>query len=445
MIKKLELVFIACPGMGHVVTTVELAKQLVARTDHLLNSPHHQLPFDPNLASYTDSFAAASTSDRIKFIDISQNITFAETDPIVFVNSFIETHKPHVKNTVTGILNSGPDSPRLAGFVVDTLMSTMIDVVNEFGVPSYVFFTSGAGLLSFMFHLQALTDEHGVDPTRFRNKPDSKLIVPGFVNPVLVSVLPGVVVDEASAPIMLNHARRIRSQSKGFVVDLRRWRWRGFVVDLQLIRLEATERLRGGSQEMAVERLRDRSTRDGSGGGEGDEQEIILVGVGGFRESRVMVLEGNWNPVHWTLSPPTVNSAGVPCRTHSEPERRSESDPEHDHDHQLARQTTPFLGSLPVLRELRKLRRAPSEGNRLRAGTHEQPPFPLVLTPSAAAEQQARFPRRLCRPVGGSPFGIHRADGGAREGHRLGSAGGRAVAPGGLWVRVALRVELGAR
>lgn len=98
-----------------------------------------------------------------------------------------------------------------------------------------------------------------------------------------------------------------------------------------------------------------------------------------------------------------------------------------------------------MLRELRKLRRAPSEGNRLRAGTHEQTLVPLVLTPSAAAEQQAQFPRRLRLPVGGSPFGVHGADGGAREGHRLGYAGGRDVAPGGRRVRVALRVELGAR
>ncbi|EXB98273.1 UDP-glucose flavonoid 3-O-glucosyltransferase 6 [Morus notabilis] len=167
----------------------------------------------------TDSFASASSSDRIKFLDISQNVTVSDTNPIVFVNSFIENHKPHVKNAVSRILNPGLGTPRLAGFVVDTLMSTMMDVASEFGVPSYVFFTSGDGFLSFMFHLQALSDDHGVDPTRFRNDRDSELIVPRFVNPVPVSVLPGIVVDEASTPIMLNHARRIRSQTKGILIN----------------------------------------------------------------------------------------------------------------------------------------------------------------------------------------------------------------------------------
>ncbi|GAB4848203.1 hypothetical protein Ancab_002870 [Ancistrocladus abbreviatus] len=115
-----------------------------------------------------------------------------------------------------------PDSERrLTGFILDLLCTTMVDVANEFNVPSYVFFTSGASLLSLMFHFQSLRDHHGVDVADLFKDPDSEFDIPGFKNRVPVSVLPAVLLDEeagSSRSTILNYAKRYR-ETKGIIVN----------------------------------------------------------------------------------------------------------------------------------------------------------------------------------------------------------------------------------
>ncbi|RVW60542.1 UDP-glucose flavonoid 3-O-glucosyltransferase 6 [Vitis vinifera] len=76
-------------------------------------------------------------------------------------------------------------SVRLAGFVIDMFCTSMIDVANEFGVPSYLFFTSSAAFLGFVLHLQSLHDHHNLEITEFKDS-DAELEVPSFVTQFLV-------------------------------------------------------------------------------------------------------------------------------------------------------------------------------------------------------------------------------------------------------------------
>ncbi|WOG89539.1 hypothetical protein DCAR_0208777 [Daucus carota subsp. sativus] len=63
--------------------------------------------------------------------------------------------------------------------------TSMIDVANEVGVNSYVYFASPASFLGFMLHLPVLTKLSAeLDDS------DAELRIPGFVKPVPVSVLP---------------------------------------------------------------------------------------------------------------------------------------------------------------------------------------------------------------------------------------------------------------
>ena len=59
----------------------------------------------------------------------------------------------------------------------------MIDVANEFNVPTYVFFTSNAAYLGFELFIQNLCDEQNQDHVIMLWNSDTKIIVPGFVNP----------------------------------------------------------------------------------------------------------------------------------------------------------------------------------------------------------------------------------------------------------------------
>lgn len=220
--EQAELVFIPAPGMGHIVSAVEIAKLLVARDSRLFISVLvMKFPLtDSKVSSHTEVFlsSSASISDRIKFIDLpAVQIDGAAFKPINFLFQFFEDQKPLVRDAVKKLVDSG-SAPRVAGFVIDMFCTTMTEVADEFGVPSYVFFTSGAGSLSLMFHTQVLNDKHNVDITELKDKPDSELLVPGFINPVPVKVLPGVLFDKEALPLFLNHHRKMRKM-KGILVN----------------------------------------------------------------------------------------------------------------------------------------------------------------------------------------------------------------------------------
>ncbi|XP_060672236.1 anthocyanidin 3-O-glucosyltransferase 2-like [Ziziphus jujuba] len=226
--KKAELVFIAYPGSGCIVSTVGIAKYLLTQHEHLFATVLvMKLPFHStyDVVTYTQSLSSSSSSisKRINFIDLPQENTYADSIAADFLRQFLEDQKLHVKNAVAKLMDSrrstcSDDSPRLTGFVVDVLCTTMIDVADEFGIPSYVFLTSGAGFLSLLFHLLQLHDEENVDPTQFKNDPTAELVVPGFLNRVPARVLPGVMLDKDLAPTMMGYARKIRG-SKGIMVN----------------------------------------------------------------------------------------------------------------------------------------------------------------------------------------------------------------------------------
>ncbi|KAM5551003.1 UDP-glucose flavonoid 3-O-glucosyltransferase 6 [Rosa sericea] len=218
MKKASELIFIPIPGIGHIVSTVEIAKLLLSRDDNLfITILIMKFPFTADGSdAYIKSLADPSLkTQRISFANLPQE-QFQGTGATGFF-TFIDSHKSHVKDAVTKLTESGSET-RIAGFVIDMFCTGMIDVANEFGLPSYVFYTSGAADLGLMFHLQALRDEENKDCTEFKNS-DAELVVPSFVNPLPAArVLPGVVFDKEACNFFLNFAKRYR-ETKGLLVN----------------------------------------------------------------------------------------------------------------------------------------------------------------------------------------------------------------------------------
>ncbi|KAG5255098.1 anthocyanidin O-glucosyltransferase [Salix suchowensis] len=170
--KKAELVFIPTPGISHLVSTVEVAKQLVDR------------------------------DERLSIIFLIMKL---RSDPKV--DRFIDS-RPIIKEEVSRLVSrseSIPGSPTLAGFVLDMFCTSMIDVANEFGAPSYIFLTSSAASLGLQFYVQALHDEHKVDPTEFKGS-DTELL------------LPSSMLSKEGLPILIIPARRFR-ETKGIMVN----------------------------------------------------------------------------------------------------------------------------------------------------------------------------------------------------------------------------------
>ncbi|CAK7345166.1 unnamed protein product [Dovyalis caffra] len=215
---KAELIFIPAPGIGHLVSTVEVAKLLVDRDERLsITFLIMRVRFDSKIDSYIDSVSAACK--RMQFIDLPKD----EPDPNQsnrFLFQLIEAQKPHVKEEVSKLVSHyelSHDSPRLAGFVLDMFCISMIDVANEFGVPSYIFYTSGAAFLGLKFYIQALHDEQKVDPTEFKDS-DAELVMPCLTNPLPAKVLPSVMLNKEWLPAVLGNIRRFR-ETKGIIVN----------------------------------------------------------------------------------------------------------------------------------------------------------------------------------------------------------------------------------
>ncbi|XP_044487154.1 anthocyanidin 3-O-glucosyltransferase 2-like [Mangifera indica] len=218
MNRKAELVFIPSPVVGHLVSTVELAKILVHRHHRLsITVLVMKLPFDSDINGYLDSLS--ESHHIIKFVHLP-NDDLPQSKTRNFFTSFIESHKPHVKEAVSRLVQSestSDDSPILSGFVLDMFCTCMIDVANEFGVPSYIFFTSSAAFLGLMFHMQFLYDDENKDPTDL-NDSDTDLEVMSLVNRIPVRVLPYVFLGKEGSSILFEAARRIRSV-KGIIVN----------------------------------------------------------------------------------------------------------------------------------------------------------------------------------------------------------------------------------
>ncbi|KAL6200317.1 hypothetical protein ACLB2K_030099 [Fragaria x ananassa] len=196
--KKAELLFIPAPGAGHLVSALQFGKRLLQRDDRISITVLAIKSAAPSsLGSYTEALVASES--RLQLIDVPQ----AELPPLEFAKSpakffilNIENHVPNVREALTNYVSSKQDSVPIVGVVLDFFCVSMIDVVNEFNLPSYLFMTSNAGYLSFEFHFPAQDSRTGRPP----KDSDPDWLVPGIVPPVPTKVLPVSLTDDQTTP-----------------------------------------------------------------------------------------------------------------------------------------------------------------------------------------------------------------------------------------------------
>ncbi|KAK7814134.1 udp-glycosyltransferase 71k2 [Quercus suber] len=198
--KRAELVFIPAPGIGHLVSKIEFAKQLLDQDNRFsITVLVIKSTYGTNMDAYIHSLVASES--RIKLILLPhidpppQELFLRSVEK--YVADLIESHKTHVKETIINQVLPNSSSIPLAGLVVDMFCTAMIDVAHELGVPSYVFFTSSAAFLGFMFYLPKRYDQLG---TEFRES-DHESDIPSYVNPVPTSVLPSFVFNKEDIEI----------------------------------------------------------------------------------------------------------------------------------------------------------------------------------------------------------------------------------------------------
>nr|GMC92465.1 anthocyanidin 3-O-glucosyltransferase 2-like [Ipomoea batatas]GME19381.1 anthocyanidin 3-O-glucosyltransferase 2-like [Ipomoea batatas] len=189
----IELVFIPAPAMGHLVSAVGTAKLLLqARPQLSVTVLIMKLPFAPdsNINSYIDSLLADDDdkdNSRLKLIPLPEEADALKghTDMASIFRVFLDSQKTKVRECVNEMLDSVGVRRRLAGFVVDILCTTMMDVADEFG---------------------SLNDDHALE---FKDS-DPHLNISTYSKPFPVNLLPNVGIWDC--------AKRI-SQAKGIIVN----------------------------------------------------------------------------------------------------------------------------------------------------------------------------------------------------------------------------------
>ncbi|KAF2566611.1 hypothetical protein F2Q68_00027592 [Brassica cretica] len=210
---KLELVLIPSASHGHLPPLVELTKLLVDGHDDLsitvIVIPPRQELRTPSLSSYISSLSTMPR-DRIRFIFLSDadRLNSPNTEPDF--RSYSESYKPAVKATVAKLNDPArPDLSKLVGFVVDMFCTQMIDVANEFNVPSYLFYPSSAAFLGLQVHMQYLCDVEKYDVGELRDS-DAELEVPFLTRSLPAKCVPSVMLNKEWLSVVLSHARRFQ-------------------------------------------------------------------------------------------------------------------------------------------------------------------------------------------------------------------------------------------
>ena len=208
MLKK-ELVLVPAPVTGHMVSALEFANRLLEQDQRIsVTVLVIKVPSGPPITA---------SDPNIRFIELPQ---LNPPDPQLMKKSFeksvavfIENHKSVVKEAIINHVLS--KSIPLAGLVVDLFCSSMVDIANELGVPSYVFFTSAAALLGLMLYIPVHYNKFGREFAIA--DPDS--IIPAFANPVPARVLPSFLFNkDGGYESFKNHALRFK-ETKGIFIN----------------------------------------------------------------------------------------------------------------------------------------------------------------------------------------------------------------------------------
>ncbi|XP_051152059.1 anthocyanidin 3-O-glucosyltransferase 2-like [Andrographis paniculata] len=219
---KHHLIFLPSPGSSHLVPALNFGNLILSRNSSLritylliadLHTPkpsHNSILPIPNPCLQFLNLPKPETPVSSSFHDNKQKLASVRS------TEYINRHRPQVRKAVDDIVKNSGD--RIVGLVVDMFCVSMIDVGDEFGIPSYVFYTSSATFLAFKMFFLRLRDEHGQDITEYKDS-DHEFQIPGFVNPVPAKVMPSMMLDKnGGSELVMECARQIR-KTKGIIIN----------------------------------------------------------------------------------------------------------------------------------------------------------------------------------------------------------------------------------
>ncbi|KAK1304489.1 putative UDP-glucose flavonoid 3-O-glucosyltransferase 3 [Acorus calamus] len=208
--EKVNLVFLPCPGMGHLVSTVEMTQLLCSRSPRISITVLNMCPLGG--PSLTSSLSSYISSPNITLIDLPSpsNFHFDPTTQKVetIISLYFQSHKPLIKQSIQSLNHP------ISAIIIDFFATTLIDLADELGAPAYLFFTSCASFLGLMLHLPSL------DGTDFMNFKEENLAMPTLPVPLDPLAMPSPLLDKANDTYkwFMYHGRRLKDL-RGIIIN----------------------------------------------------------------------------------------------------------------------------------------------------------------------------------------------------------------------------------
>ncbi|EOY17320.1 UDP-glucosyl transferase 88A1 [Theobroma cacao] len=163
------IVLYASPGLGHVVSMVELGKLILQQRNHqfcitiLLTTGFRDTP---SIISYINSVSQAYPSISFRrFPSVSVSMD-KKCSVVAIAFQFIRLHAPNVLHSLQEISKDH----KISAFVIDLFCTSTLSMGKDLKIPTFYFYTSGASSLAAFFQFPKL-DEQTTES--FRDLPDT--------------------------------------------------------------------------------------------------------------------------------------------------------------------------------------------------------------------------------------------------------------------------------
>ncbi|KFK43055.1 hypothetical protein AALP_AA1G072400 [Arabis alpina] len=213
--EKKEIIFVPYPIPGHLLVSIEFAKSLLKHDNHIhkITILIWTLPIAPQANLFAKSLVASEPRIRLYALPEIQNpppmeLFFKASE--AYLLQFTKKTVPLVRDALTTLV-----SPRVTGLVLDFFCVPLIEVGNEFNLPSYIFLISNAAFLSMMKYLP---ERHCRIASELHLSFDEKHVIPGYVYPVPNKVMPPGLFVRESYEAWVEMAEKF-PEAKGILVN----------------------------------------------------------------------------------------------------------------------------------------------------------------------------------------------------------------------------------
>ncbi|CAB4267458.1 unnamed protein product [Prunus armeniaca] len=187
------IVLYAAPGMGHIISMVELGMLILNRYPGKFSITIlytcGSLLDTPSIPAYIQLISRAYPSISFhQFPRVENKITLIPISVVAIASDFIRRNDHHVRLALQEISKSSA----IRAFIIDIFCSSALPMAKELGIPTYYFYTSGAAALAVFLYFPKIGEQ---TTKSFKDLTETVLEFPGLKSTLNAPHMPEPMLD----------------------------------------------------------------------------------------------------------------------------------------------------------------------------------------------------------------------------------------------------------